>query len=67
MENYNNFAVRHIGLSQADIESLLDKLGYKDLEEFSRSLLPENIFLEQELDLNDAMYEENALKTNKEM
>ncbi|MDB2510749.1 aminomethyl-transferring glycine dehydrogenase [Gammaproteobacteria bacterium] len=67
MENYNNFAVRHIGLSQADIESLLDQLGYKDLEEFSRSVLPENIFLEQELDLNDAMSEENALKSIKEI
>ena len=67
MENYNNFAVRHIGLSQSDIESLLDQLGYKDLEEFSRSVLPENIFLEQELDLNDAMSEENALKAIKEI
>ena len=67
MENYNNFAVRHIGLSQADIENLLDQLGYKDLEEFSRSVLPENIFLEQELDLNDAMSEENALKAIKEI
>jgi glycine dehydrogenase len=67
MENYNNFAVRHIGLSQADIESLLDQLGYKDLEEFSRCVLPENIFLEQELDLNDAMSEENALKAIKEI
>ena len=67
MENYNNFAARHIGLSQADIESLLDQLGYKDLEEFSRSVLPENIFLEQELDLNDAMSEENALKAIKEI
>ena len=67
MGNYNNFAVRHIGLSQADIESLLDQLGYKDLEEFSRSVLPENIFLEQELDLNDAMSEENALKAIKEI
>ena len=67
MENYNNFAVRHIGLSQSDIESLLDQLGYKDLEEFSRSVLPENIFLEQELELNDAMSEENALKAIKEI
>ena len=67
MENYNNFAVRHIGLSQSDIESLLDQLGYKDLEEFSRSVLPENIFLEQELNLNDAMSEENALKAIKEI
>ncbi len=67
MENFNSFALRHIGLSQADIESLLDQLGYKDLEEFSRSVLPENIFIDQKLELNDAMSEENALKAIKEI
>src|SRR6056300_1374335 len=67
MENFNSFAVRHIGLSQADIESLLDQLGYKDLEEFSKSVLPENIFIDQKLELNDAMSEEDALKAIKEI
>ena len=67
MENFNSFALRHIGLSQADIESLLDQLGYKDLEEFSRSVLPENIFIDQKLELNDAMSEEDALKAIKEI
>jgi glycine dehydrogenase len=67
MENFNNFALRHIGLSQADIESLLDQLGYKDLEEFSKSVLPENIFIDQKLELNDAMSEEDALKAIKEI
>ena len=67
MENFDNFALRHIGLSQADIESLLDQLGYKDLEEFSRSVLPENIFIDQKLELNDAMSEEDALKAIKEI
>ena len=67
MENFNSFALRHIGLSQADIESLLDQLGYKDLEEFSRSVLPENIFIDQNLELNDAMSEEDALKAIKEI
>ena len=57
MENFNSFALRHIGLSQADIENLLDQLGYKELEEFSRSVLPENIFIDQKLELNDAMSE----------
>jgi len=67
MENFNSFALRHIGLSQADIENLLDQLGYKDLEEFSRSVLPENIFIDQKLELNDAMSEEDALKAIKEI
>ena len=67
MENFNSFALRHIGLSQADIESLLDQLGYKDLEEFSKSVLPENIFIDQKLELNDAMSEEDALKVIKEI
>ena len=67
MENFDNFALRHIGLSQVDIESLLDQLGYKNLEEFSRSVLPENIFIDQKLELNDAMSEEDALKAIKEI
>ena len=67
MENFNSFALRHIGLSQADIESLLDQLGYKDLEEFSKSVLPENIFIDQKLELNDAMSEQDALKAIKEI
>ncbi|MDC0942324.1 aminomethyl-transferring glycine dehydrogenase [Gammaproteobacteria bacterium] len=67
MENFNSFALRHIGLSQADIENLLDQLGYKDLEEFSKSVLPENIFIDQKLELNDAMSEQDALKAIKEI
>ena len=54
MDNFDNFALRHIGLSQTDIDNLLDQLGYKDLEEFSKSVLPENIFIEKKLSLGDA-------------
>ena len=66
MENFDNFALRHIGLSQTDIDNLLNQLGYKDLEEFSKSVLPENIFIEKELGLGDAMSEEEALKVLKD-
>ena len=34
MENINSFALRHIGLSQTDIENLLEQLGYKNFEDF---------------------------------
>ena len=67
MENFDSFALRHIGLSQMDIDLLLDQLGYKDLEEFSKSVLPKNIFTEEKLDLGDAMSEEEALKALKEI
>jgi glycine dehydrogenase len=67
MENINSFALRHIGLSQADIENLLKQLGYKDLEDFSKSVLPENIFTEEKLGLDDPLSEEEALKALKEI
>ena len=67
MENFDSFALRHIGLSQTDIDLLLDQLGCKDLEEFSKSVLPKNIFIEEKLDLSDVMSEEEALKVLKEI
>ena len=67
MENFDSFALRHIGLSQTDIDLLLDQLGYKDLEEFSKSVLPKNIFIKEKLGLSDAMSEEEALKVLKEI
>jgi glycine dehydrogenase len=67
MDNFNNFALRHIGLSQKDIDVLLNHLGYKDIEEFSQSVLPENIFLNNKLELEDAMSEEEALNKLKEI
>ncbi len=67
MENFDSFALRHIGLSQADIDLLLGQLGYKDLEEFSKSVIPKNILIEEKLGLSDAMSEEDALKALKEI
>ena len=67
MENFDSFALRHIGLNQTDIDLVLDQLGYKDLEEFSKSVLPKNIFTEEKLGLGDAMSEEEALKALKEI
>ena len=67
MDNFNSFALRHIGLSQTDIDNLLNQLGYESLEEFSKSALPKNIFIEEKLGLNDALSEEEALKALKEI
>ena len=67
MDNFNSFALRHIGLSQTDIDNLLNQLGYESLEEFSKFALPKKIFIEEKLGLNDAMSEEEALKALKEI
>ena len=67
MDNFDSFTLRHIGLSQTDIDNLLDELGYENLEEFSKSALPKNIFTEEKLELSDAMSEEEALKALKEI
>ena len=67
MDNFNSFALRHIGLSETDIDNLLNQLGYESLEEFSKSALPKKIFIEEKIGLNDAMSEEEALKALKEI
>ena len=63
MDNFNSFALRHIGLSQTDIDNLLNQLGYESLEEFSKSALPKNIFIEEKLGLNDALSEADIQTT----
>jgi glycine dehydrogenase len=67
MDNYNNFALRHIGLNQSDVDGLLTELGYKDLEDFSKAVLPENIFIEEDLAIDAPMSEEEALQALKKI
>jgi glycine dehydrogenase len=62
MDNYNNFARRHIGLNQSDVDGLLDELGYKNIEDFSKAVLPENIFIGEDLEMDEPMTEEEALQ-----
>ncbi len=67
MDHYNNFALRHLGLNQANVDSLLTELGYVSLEDFSKSVLPENIFIEDDLALSTPMSEEEALQALKKI
>ena len=62
MDNYNNFARRHIGLNQSDVDGLLAELGYKNIEDFSKAVLPENIFIGEDLEMDEPMTEEEALQ-----
>ncbi|MCH1440131.1 MAG: glycine dehydrogenase (aminomethyl-transferring), partial [Rubripirellula sp.] len=45
------FAGRHIGPSNADIESMLSSLGFADLEELTDATIPQDIQLDHELDI----------------
>ena len=67
MENYNSFALRHLGLNQSDVDALLVELGYTNLEDFSKSVLPKNIFIGDDLSLNAPMSEEEALQALKKI
>ena len=67
MDNYNNFARRHIGLNQSDVDGLLAELGYKNIEDFSKAVLPENIFIGEDLEMDEPMTEEEALQALKKI
>lgn len=45
------FARRHLGPTDADIESMLGSLGFADLEELTNATIPEDIQLDHELDI----------------
>ena len=63
--NHTNFALRHLGLNKPDIELMLSELGFSDIEDFSKSVIPKNIFIKEELDLKKPISEEEALQSLK--
>lgn len=63
----NNFQTRHIGPSDEQIDSMLLKLGYKSLDEFSQAVVPKAIQASGSLDLPEALSEANFLKQTKKL
>ena len=63
--NHTNFALRHLGLNKSDVGFILSELGYSDIEDFSESVIPKNIFIKEELDLKKPISEEEALQSLK--
>ena len=55
------FAARHIGVSEAEISSMLKVLGVASLEELIDLTVPQTIRLNRELDLPSALTEAEAL------
>ncbi len=58
----SEFASRHIGLSDQDIQDMLTELGYDSLDEMTKNVVPESIADNTELNLNSPLTEEQALQ-----
>ena len=57
----NSFVNRHIGLSDADISTMLDELGYESLDQLTETVVPEGITDNSPLHLSAPVSEEQAL------
>ncbi len=55
------FCDRHIGLTNNDIDYMLDTLGYSSLDELSQTVIPRSIADNDPLNLDAALSEEQAL------
>ena len=54
------FIYRHIGPTDDSIQAMLDYLGYDSLDAFTATLVPDNIQIEQSLNVPDALSETEA-------
>ena len=62
-----DFSTRHIGITDADIASMLAELKFQNLEEFLQSIVPESILDKSSLNLPQALSESQAIKKLKEI
>ncbi|MEC8875489.1 MAG: aminomethyl-transferring glycine dehydrogenase [Candidatus Thermoplasmatota archaeon] len=63
-ESYSHpdrFVRRHIGPAPADIQLMLETLGYDNLSDLSSSILPDSILLSEMLDIPDPLSESEVL------
>ena len=67
MASLSAFSRRHIGPSEAETQQMLHQLGCVSLDELMDHVVPEGIRLREPLDLAEALTEEQALASLKEM
>jgi len=60
--NTDSFALRHIGPRKSDHADMLKTIGVNSLEELINQTVPDNIKLEKELDLDEAISEQEYLE-----
>jgi glycine dehydrogenase len=61
----DRFVNRHIGPSSAEMQEMLQTIGIDSLEQLIAETIPENIRMQRELDLPEALSEHEYLKTLK--
>ena len=59
--NFNEFSRRHIGINDSDLPKMLETIGVKSVDELINQVVPENIRLNEMLDLPEAMTEHEFL------
>jgi len=64
---HQHFASRHIGLSDADITTMLKELGYSSLDQLTETVVPASIADNAPLALKDPVTEEQALAELKDI
>ena len=57
----DGFARRHLGPSPADVDAMLEKLGFRSLDEFSERMVPDAIKLDAALDIPEARGEREVI------
>ena len=62
-----NFVNRHLGPREADIQTMLDALGYKTLDDLTKTVVPKSIMDDSELALAPAASEHQALQELKSL
>ena len=58
---------RHIGLTQADQDTMLQTIGAQSIDQLIHQTMPADILMERELDLPEALSEQQHLATMQEM
>lgn len=59
--NTNSFALRHIGPREEDAKEMLATIGLRNMEELIQKTIPSKIRLSSELNINEAMSEQEFL------
>ena len=60
--NSKEFIYRHIGPTETEQEIMLKEVGYNSLEELMKNTVPEKILLKDELNIEEPLSENDALK-----
>ena len=58
----NSFSRRHIGLDKETSIEMLKDIGFASMDDFIQSIVPENIYSAESLNINDELSEAEALR-----